>query len=295
MVFKSRFSRLWPYLVLLPALALYALFVLVPAVGNVVLSFTDFTGNIRLPIRWVGLDNYARAFGSDQKYLTDAIRVTFIFSISITVLQNVAGILLAVLVNAKLRLRNFYRAVIFLPNILGVVVVGLVWTLVFDPMSGPVNLLLQQFDRNSALLGDPDIALYLVIFVTMWMNVGYGMIIYLAGLQNIPGELYEAARIDGASNWGMLRYITIPLIQAAITINVLICLIGTLGLFDIIKVLTNGGPGKSTSTLSMYIFNTIFGGDSQGFVAALSMIHFAIVFVVVLIAQYFMRRRETEL
>jgi raffinose/stachyose/melibiose transport system permease protein len=284
----------WPWIVTLPALLLYLLFVLYPAIGNIYFSFTDYNGNIDR-IDWVGLDNYRKAFTSDWNGVWNAIKITIIFCLLVTIVQNFVSVVLAVAVNLKLKLRNFYRSVIFLPNILGVLVVGLVWKLIFDPYLGPVNKLLQQFGWNSALFGDRDVALYLVIFVAIWANMGYSMILYLAGLQGIPKEIYEAGRIDGTTGWSALFLITLPLLRPIITINVLICLIGSLSIFDIVFVLTNGGPGNSTMTLGMYIFKNLFSGQSQGYASALSIIHFFIILLVVLICQHYLRRRETEM
>ncbi|WP_130858974.1 carbohydrate ABC transporter permease [Gracilibacillus phocaeensis] len=294
MVFNSRLSRFLPILVLMPAMVLYILFLLFPALGNVFFSFTDFTGDIRRPLNFVGLRNYEKAFGSDFDNLSRIIQNTIIFALLVTIVQNMVAVFLAVLVNMKLLMRNVYRSIIFMPNILGIIVVGIVWVLIFDPYSGPVYKVLESIGVESALLGDPNAALYLVVFVTIWANMGYGMIIYLAGLQGIPTQLYEAGRIDGASSWDAFRYITLPLLRPAITINILISIIGTLGMYDIILVLTNGGPGIATTTIGLYILQSL-SEYSQGYTAALSIIHFTIVFVVVFITQYYLRRKEEEL
>jgi raffinose/stachyose/melibiose transport system permease protein len=281
------------WILILPALILYLLFVLYPMIGNIYFSMTDYNGNIN-SFNFVGWENYERAFTSDYDGVWNSIKITLIFGFFVVIVQNFVSIILAVLVNMKLFLSNFYRAVIFIPNILGILVVGLIWTLVLDPYSGPVSQILNHYGIESALLGDPKIALYLVIFVQIWAHMGYSMILYLAGLQNIPQELYEAAEIDGATGWKAMRYITIPLLQPVITINVLLGVIGSLGTFDIIFVLTNGGPSQSTMTLGMYIFYNLFSGSSsQGYASALSMLHFIIVFGVVLVVQYYLRRRET--
>lgn len=281
------------WILIAPALILYLLFVLYPMVGNIYFSMTDYNGNIN-SFNFVGWENYKRAFTSDYDGVWNSIKITLIFGFFVVIVQNFISIVLAVLVNMKLFLSNFYRAVIFIPNILGILVVGLVWTLVFDPYSGPVSQVLNHYGIESALLGDPKIALYLVIFVQIWAHMGYSMILYLAGLQNIPQELYEAAEIDGATGWKALRHVTIPLLAPVITINVLLGIIGSLGTFDIIFVLTNGGPSQSTMTLGMYIFYNLFSGSSsQGYASALSMLHFIIVFAVVLVVQYYLRRRET--
>ncbi|WP_411334025.1 carbohydrate ABC transporter permease [Metabacillus indicus] len=287
-------ATIWPWLLLMPALILFSLFVLFPTVGNIYFSLTDYDGNVN-NFDFIGLDNYKRAFTADYDGVWNSIRITLIFCVAVTILQNSISIILAVLVNQKLKLSSFYRSAIFMPNILGILVVGLIWTLVFDPFSGPVSQLLSKFNIESALLGDEKVALGLVIFVQIWAHMGYSMVLYLAGLQGIPKELYEAAHIDGASGWKSLIYVTLPLLQPMITINLILMIIGTLGTFDIIFVLTNGGPNESTMTLGMYIFTNIFhGGASQGYASALAMIQFIIIFFVVFIAQYYSRRKETE-
>ncbi len=209
LVIKGR-ALIWPLLAVAPALLLYGIFVFLPSVGNIYFSFTDFSGYLNSAIHWVGLDNYKRAFTWEFSSLWNSIKITFIFAILVTVIQNAAAVVLAVLLNMKLQFRNFYRSVIFAPTILGVVVVGLIWTLIFDPISGPVIKLLNVFEMNSALLGSVNIALYLVIFVTIWSSVGFAMILYLAGLQGIPSELYESGRIDGTSPFTAFFYITLP-------------------------------------------------------------------------------------
>ncbi|WP_214626507.1 carbohydrate ABC transporter permease [Paenibacillus agaridevorans] len=294
MVFSGRFSRYWPIIVVLPALFLYILFLLLPSLGNIFFSFTDFTGNVNRPLNWIGFRNYERALTSDFDNLGTIIKNTILFAISVTVFQNIIAVLLAVLVNMKLKLRNFYRSVIFMPNMLGVIVIGIVWVLIFDPFNGPIYLVFEKLGIESALLGDPKLAMTLVVSVTIWSNVGYGMILYLAGLQNIPEELYEAGKIDGTSGWSAFRYITVPLLRSSITINVLICIIGTLSMYESILVLTNGGPGIATTTLGLYILKSLSTG-SQGYTAALSILHYFIVLVVVLIVQFYLRRKEADL
>lgn len=295
MSFNRRTSAFWPIVVSLPAFILFALFVLAPTIGNVLFSFTNFDGLSLEKTKWIGLDNYLRALSDDFTDLGQALRITLLFAVLVTTIQHGLALALSVLVNMKLRLRTFYRATIFLPNILGVVVVGLIWTLMFDPYSGPINLLLNKFGGDSALLGDLQIALYLVIFVTIWANVGFAMILYLAGLQGIPEELYEAGRMDGTTRWSEFRHITVPMLRPIITINLMFSIIGTLNVYDIIIVLTNGGPSNSTRTIGMYIFRSLTDGLSQGYISAISVIHFLSVFVVVVIFQLYRRRKEVDL
>lgn len=280
----------------LPVTALFLVFSIFPSLMNIYFSFTDFTGDIHNKINWIGLGNYTRAFTMLSDEVWEAIRNTLLFSFSITLVMNIVALLIAVLVDVKLMLRNFYRSVIFLPTILGPVVIGLIWTLIFDPYSGPVNKVLNHWGTDSAMLGDPDIALFLVVFVMIWANYGYTMILYLAGLQRVPADLYESGYIDGAYGFKKLWYITLPLIRPVVTINILTAIIGTLKQYDFIVVLTNGGPGRSTTTLAMYIFSLLTKGrgETQGYVAALSILLFIIVLFFVVVSQYFLRRGEEE-
>lgn len=292
---KSRSFAWAPILAVCPALILYTLFILFPALGNIFFSFTDYQG-IHDSFKWVGFDNYIRAFTYDFNNLWNSIKVTAIFSISIISIQTIISLGAAILVNKKLKLRKLYRSVLFLPTVLGVVVHGLIWTLMFDPFSGPFAKLFQIFGINSAMLGDPDMALGLIIFVMIWSNFGYAMVLYLAGLQGIPQELYESGSLDGATGFKAFWYITFPLIRPVVTINVLLSIIGTLKKFDLIYIMTGGGPGDSTMTLGMYIFSNLLGqSTSKGYVAALQMINFVLVLIVVLISQRQLRKGEVEL
>lgn len=282
-----------PFLAIIPAFIIFFVFTILVSVSNFGISFTDFNGTFRVPVNFVGLSNYrivlsANTFGRE---VLQAIKVSFIYAISITLISNFISIVLAVLCNLKLRLRNFYRAVIFLPVMLGTVVVGIAWRLIFDPYSGPVNGLFKLFGKSSAILGDPGTALYYLIFVTIWGTFGYTFVIYLAGLQSVPKELYEAGQIDGTGAIGQFLHITVPLIWPVITVNVLITLIGTLRNFDFITAMTGGGPAGTTTTLSIHIFNNLAqSGISQGFVSSLSVILFFIIGIVVSITLLYMTR-----
>ncbi|KAF0193329.1 MAG: sugar ABC transporter permease, partial [Bacteroidetes bacterium] len=213
---------IWPVIAVLPVTILFLLFSILPSAVNVYFSFTDFSGDIHYKTNWIGFDNYIRAFTMMSDEVWGTIRNTLIFSFTITLVMNIIALLIAVFVDMKLMLRDFYRSVIFLPTILGPVVIGLVWTLIFDPYSGPVNKVLNLLGNDSALFGDPDIALFLVVFVMIWANYGYTMVLYLAGLQKIPVDLYESGYIDGASGFKKLWYLTLPLIRPIVTINLLI-------------------------------------------------------------------------
>lgn len=283
-------------------LLILTVFGLVPAVAVLAVSFTDLRGLPYLPVNWVGIDNYV-SFFSPAKWSDslNALRNTLIFAIVSTVIQIVLALAIAILLNRPLRGRNFYRAVVFMPTVLGVTVTGLVWSLMFNVTGGPAASILSLFGKQSAFFGDPKIALALVIVVQIWMVVGISVIIFLSGLQAIPEDLYEAGAIDGASGWQRFRFITIPMLAPSITANVLLGIVNALQSYQLTYVLT-GPNNKSTQVLSLLVYVQGFGGtsgttlsQSQGYAAAISMVQFAIVGIVSLLALWYLRKREAKL
>lgn len=196
----------------------------------------------------------------------------------------------ALLVNRKLKGSNFFRALYFMPSILGSVVVCSCWKLIFDPIDGP---LAKYFGIQSAFLGDPAWSLFCIVIIALWASFGYSMTIYLAGLQGIPKDYYEASQIDGANGWVQFFKITLPLLWPSVVICLWIAISGTLGMSDYI-VLTTGG-GYNTTTIGFYIFNTVVNGlVNQGQSAATAMYYFVFVTSVMLLFNYFIKRRVVE-
>jgi raffinose/stachyose/melibiose transport system permease protein len=221
-----------------------------------------------------------------------------IFSLLVTVIQNGVAVLIAWLLNSRLRGQISVRALVFLPVVLGATVNGLTWYVMFNPLSGPVTLVLSELGIRANLLGNAATALYAVIWVQIWANLGFSMMVYLAGMQGIPAEVYEAGKIDGTSPWSAFRHLTIPLLAPSITINVLLAIIGTITGFELIFVLTDGGPAFSSQTLGMWVFNQAFfisNNRLPGYAATIAMVQFVIVFAIALVAQYYLRRREAVL
>lgn len=284
-----------PALGLLPALVFYIAFHVYPSIMTAVYSLTQYTGIIGQPLDFVGFRNYSEAFHGGFFQIAPAIRTTIIFALAVVFIQNAAGLALATAFNGKWRGVTFYRALIFLPWILSVVVTGLIWSLMFATVGGPMEAIWQAvFHHSSSFFGSYTMALPLVIFVQIWQNTGFTMMVYLAGLQAIPNELFEAAQLDGASRWRRFRHVTLPMLASSTTVNVLLAVIGSLGAYDIIYVLTNGSFG--TMTLGMYMFSTAFEGSNQlGYASMIQMLQFGLVLVVVLILQYYLRRREVQL
>ncbi|HEX5414505.1 MAG TPA: sugar ABC transporter permease [Chloroflexota bacterium] len=293
----GRSAGIWPYLCLLPAVAFFIVFQLLPSLATSIFSLTDYTGLPNTPIHWVGLQNYTQLLSGSRHYLVMSIQITAIFAVLVTGVQNGLAVLVAWLLNSRLRGRVLARSLVFLPVVLGATINGLVWYVMFNPLSGPVTLLLGSLGVKANLLGSTATALYAVIFVQIWANLGFSMMIFLAGMQGIPPETYEAGVIDGTSPLDAFRHITIPLLAPSITINVLLAIIGSMTTYELIFVLTDGGPAFSSQTLGMYVFNQAFYGGNTlpGFAAAIAMVQFALVFVVVLAMQYYLRRREAML
>jgi ABC-type sugar transport system permease subunit len=277
-------------------------FGLLPAIAVLVFSFTNVRGLPGVPINWVGFSNYVQLFGPGQlPELESSLGHTFEFAVASTLLELIFALGIALLLNQRLRGRNIFRAIVFMPVILGVTIIGLVWTLIFNPAGGPANGVLSLFGHTSAFFGDPNLALPLVIFVQVWATVGVLVVIFLAGLQVIPEELYEAADMDGASAWQRFWKVTYPMLAPSMTVNVLLGIVWGLQSYQLIYVLT-GPTNPATQVLSLQIFSEAFGGvanllpsQTQGFAAATSMVQFLIVTVFAMTALVYLRRRENRL
>ncbi|MGV9195311.1 carbohydrate ABC transporter permease [Microbacterium sp. MC2] len=271
-------------------------FVFVPAIITVVLSFTDIRRTPGLPWEWVGIENYVRFFNPAR--LSSSLQVienTLIYAALTVLVGCFLSLGIALLLNKKLKGRMFARAVVFMPTILGVTVVGLIWSVIFS-VYGPIQQVLGWFGASSNFFGDKTIALYLVIFVVIWSAMGTTTIIFLAGLQAIPPELYEVAAIDGATSRQTFWYITWPLLAPTFTTNMLLSVIAGLQGFAMIYVLM-GTARPDTETLGVSVFSAAFGGGNatQGFGAAVAMIQFVLVGLVALVVFSYLKWREEKL
>jgi len=302
-VFGKGNSRWVPALLLIPGMFFYFLIALGPSLATSVYSFTDATGIVGAPVHWIGLDNYKEflLLGQASRDNLDALKRTLIFSFWVTTVQFVLGLMVAMLLNRKLPGTNIFRTLYFLPVILGVTVQGLMWKLFLYPLDGPVTKFLALFDMQSEFLGGPPkTAFYLVILVQIWANMGITMVIFLSGLQTIPDELVEAAKIDGASNWQVFRHVTWPLLTPSVNTNLLLNIIGSLQAWQLIWVLLGWKSG--TQVLGYLVYAVGFGatgsmsvGFRQGFAAAASIVLFIIVLIFGLATQYYLQRREERL
>lgn len=264
-------SSLPGLLFLIPAILLFALFVVYPIVYNVQSSFLEWDG-VNAGI-FTGLDNYVRLF-QDPVFLT-TLRNSALW-IPLTIIpQAVIGLLLALALNQKIAGSTIYRALFFIPAILSPIVVGIVWQRIMDPFNGVLASVgnttgIGWLSRN--FLADPDTAIFAVIFVNIWMWTGFSMLFYLAGLQLIDSSLLEAARVDGASWWQSTTRIVFPLLKHTHLSLLMLGIIGSLKTFELVYVLTEGGPNHASEMLPTYAFQQAFQLQSVGYASAISVV-----------------------
>jgi len=300
--FGGRGSRFVPYLLLLPGMLLYLLISLGPSLATVFYSFTDASGLIGSPTKFVGLSNYREFLflGQNARDNAEVLVRTLEFSVLVTVIQTGLGLFVAALLNQRLAATNVFRTVFFMPVILGVTIVGLTWTLFLYPLGGPAQKVLALLGGHSEFLGGPPFQAFLwVTWVQIWANMGVTMIIFLGGLQTIPSELVEASRIDGASGWQSFRHITYPLLTPSLNTNLTLAIIGSLQAWQLLLVMK--GVTNGTQVLGLIIYAIAFGRTvqnptavamRQGYGAAASVVLFVLVLIIGMTAQFLMRRRE---
>ena len=279
-----------PWWFAVPALLLFAFVVLVPSARGVYYAFTDWDG-LSPNFSFVGLGNFVEMVSDPAA--KQAVAHTLVIAVAITVIQNGIGLLLALGVNSAIKSRNVLRVLLFAPAVITPLVTAYLWRNLLGP-DGAVNSLLDAvglgFLRQD-WLGDPDLALWSIVGVIVWQFAGYSMVIFLAGLQSVPREIYEAAAIDGAGPvrrfWSVIR----PLLAPAFTINLMLSIIGGIKLFDQVYALTGGGPGHATDTLSTLIYKDAFTLGEFGYSVALAVV-LTIVVAVVSSGQYLVLSRN---
>jgi multiple sugar transport system permease protein len=276
-----------------PGLLVYGCFVLVPVLLSFGYSLTNYNP-FNPPVHFVGLDNYRLLF-TDDEFLT-SLKVTVLLTVVLVVVPNVAGLGIAVLLDRKGWFYNAWRAVFFIPVVLSSVVVSVVWSRLLAD-DGVVNLVLGWIGFGPVgWLSDPSLALWSLGAIMSWQMLGFCVVVYLAGLQSIPGELIEAAAIDGAGPATRFRHVTWPLLAPALTINTVVLLITAFKAYDQIQVITNGGPGTgTTASVAFVVLQTGFTANKQGYAAAMALVMLAIVAVVAAVVLRLLQRRENNL
>ena len=290
----DRRSRLTMWGGLFLGMAVYVVFGVGPAIANIGVSFTDYSGLAGSSTDFTGLVNYRALFTTERPGFVDSLIATAIFVVGVSVLQNLVALALAHRLQGTGRTAAIMRVLVFLPIVLGVTIVGLIWILIFDPSKGPAASLWSAFGLHSAFLGSDSGALPIVILVQIWQNVGFSTLIFVGGLRSINPEIYEAAAIDGVTPWRRFRHITFPLLAPSVTVNLLMAVIGSLTTYNLIYVLTIGQ--YHTNTLGMLAFNSAFGQSANlGYGATVTVVLFVVGLVVALPLMALLRRRERRL
>ncbi len=279
-----------------PSLLLLLFFLVIPFAMAFIFSFTDqrLIPNPNVPTEFIGLRNYVRLFSDETFYR--AILNNFLFALIVVPIQTSFALMLAVLINQKLKLINLYRTIYFSPVVITMVVVAVVWSNLFNPEQGLINQFLNfiSFGRIKSIswLEDTRYAFPAIMMLSIWQGVGFQMVIFLAGLQDIPAELYEAARVDGASRGQSFWYVTLPQLKNTTVFVVITTTILAFKLFTQVWVLTKGGPQNSTMTTIVYLYRQGFRELRVGYASTIAVVFFLIVLGISLLQRVFLRERD---
>ncbi|GIH89959.1 carbohydrate ABC transporter permease [Planobispora siamensis] len=276
------------YWMVIPALVLFVLFHTLPVLQGFYYSLTDYPGYGSH--EFIGFQNYANLFKDDR--VLDAYLFTFQFAIVATILTNVIALAIAMGLNAKIRFRTTLRGIFFIPNVLAILIVGYIFNYLFSNSLPVVAEALGIEALSTNILVNPDLAWLGIVIVATWQAVAFNIIIYLAGLQTIPGDVVEAATIDGAGRWRQFVSITFPLIAPFFTINMVLSLKNFLQVFDHIIALTNGGPGTATTSVSVLIYSGGLEGGEYAYQTANAIVYFLVIVAVSVFQMRLLQRRE---
>ena len=283
----------YPFMFVVPVLVIYIFFFIVPTVSGFWFSLTDWNSNSN-DIKFVGFRQFSEVLRNPN--IAKSAFNTFIYAMETTVFKNLFGLFLAVILNSKIRSKNALRAVFFSPAILNVVAMGLIFQGLLNPFTGFVNNTLRKLGLDALALRwitDPKLAIHCVSAMEVWRATGIAMVIYLAGLQGISREYLEAAEIDGAGKLQVFRYITLPLLAPAITINVLLSLIYGFRMFEVIYFLTQGGPGYASEVIITMAYRYM-GMGLFGYSAAINVMLVLFIICISIPILNIMRKQESQ-
>lgn len=259
-----------------PAFLIYTVLMIIPILGAFGLSFTNWNG-ISTDYNFIGLKNYIDML-SDVR-LRNAIGVTLEITITVVLTVNVLGLLIAVLLSQAGKLTNVFRSIFFLPYVLSTVAISFIWLAILS-YTGVLNSMLEAVGLGNLVndyIGNAENAIKSICVIEIWRTLGFHMVLYLASIQTVPKELYEACIVDGGNKWQQFRYVTIPMIIPGITISVIMSIMTEMKQYDIVKVITNGGPGYSTETITYNIVTQAFGNNMLGYSSAIAVFLFVII------------------
>lgn len=258
----------------------FLIFTLVPVVFSLILAFMKWD-SFSTP-EFVGLQNFTRMLSDDIFWLS--LKNTFLYTIGVVPLTLVCSLGLAILLNQKIKGVKFFRTAFFFPYVTSLVAIAVVWSMLFHPTMGPINQFLRVVIENPpGWLSSSDWALTAIIIVSVWRGMGYYMILYLAGLQGISKELYEAAAMDGANKWKQFIHITVPALRPTTFFVTIMLVINCFKIFDLVQVMTDGGPGRATNVLVYQVHSEAFVKFNFGYASAIAMVLFVIVLVITVI------------
>ncbi|PXX52006.1 carbohydrate ABC transporter membrane protein 1 (CUT1 family) [Hungatella effluvii] len=284
-----------PYILfVLPAAVIYSVITIIPTIYTFFYSFTNYTG-LSKQFDFVGLSNYLKVF------TTSNVKVSFInsivYALTVPVLVTILAIPLAVILNGKMKTRNIQRAIFFFPSVISSLFLGYIWNFILSPsQNGLINrIIISLGGEKLLLLSDPRMAMVSLILVTVWCSTGWHACIYLANLQTISPEYYEAAAVDGANKWDVFKNITVPMLAPAMTTSVMLLITGSLKAFDLPFALTKGGPGYATTMITQTIITEGVNSNRVGFASAMSFVFLILISLFTVLQTKLMSKREEKL
>jgi raffinose/stachyose/melibiose transport system permease protein len=275
-----------------PALLVFIVIIVIPLGMSIYYSFTAWNG-ISADVKWVGLDNFKQILFHDELFKQD-FYFTFRLALVQVVLTNAVGILLALMLTQPLKTRNIQRTIFFMPNVIGGLLLGFIWQFIFIKGFASIGEITHIGFFQLPWLGDAATGFWGIIIVSVWQGAGYLMIIYIAGFANVPNDLLEAARIDGANRWQLFRSIKLPLIMPAVTVCFFLSISWAFKIFDIVLSLTKGGPYNSTESIALNIYQEAFRNNRYGLGTAKALIFFLIVALITVIQVAYTKKKEVE-
>lgn len=276
----------------IPAIILFCGFVVYPFLQGIRLSFMNWNGYSQ-NMKFVGLKNYIRLF-QDANVKTAFVN-TLIYGVVSTIIQNILGLAYALFLNMNFKCRTVVRTIIYMPVMIAPLIMGYIMYFFFQYDGGAINDILIWLGKEPIdFLVNSNAAISIIVIVNSLQFVGVAMVIYLAGLQNVPAMYYEAAMLDGATFWDRFRHITLPLLMPAISSSTILNLIGGLKLFDLVMALTSGGPGFSTHSLSTLVTNQYFSAQSAGYASAIGIISFVLIMVISNVVTKYFDKKEID-
>lgn len=290
---SKRKDKLWFALFTVPLLFVFTTVVIVPFIIGIYYSFFEWDGIPSNPKVFVGLDNFIQLFG-DTRFLSSAWK-TIEFTVLALFAVNILGLAFALLVTTKLRTAKAARTMFFMPNLIGGLILGYIWQFIFTDAFKTIGESTGTGKIFFNWLLDSNYALFALVAVFTWQMAGYTMIIYLAGIQGIPSELLEAAKVDGANAWQRITKVIFPLLMPSFTICLFLTLGNAFKIYDVNLSLTNGGPVNATELFAMNIFNEIFGYSHYGYGQAKAILFFIVVGAITLTQVYITKKREVEM